>query len=227
MAPLAPWFYTHVWGSGWSKNWIFGSETLLPERWQQIVSLQPDFVEIITWNDYSESSYMCTISSDLPLDMAGINAMINVPQPMRHDAWLELSKHYIQWYKNNARPTVTNDQFYWWYRTHPKNNVVGDAPQYRNDAQDCVAVHTIVKSVTPNGGQYTMMVDLNGSKTSFKITQLEQTECIPFPANPGYVTLSLIGPDGKVWWAEGNNAPQQSSGDNFNAFSNSHSFPSP
>jgi hypothetical protein len=72
-----------------------------------------------------------------------------------------------------------------------------------------------------------MMVDLNGSKTSFKITQLEQTECIPFPANPGYVTLSLIGPDGKVWWAEGNNAPQQSIGDNFNAFSNSRSFPSP
>jgi glucan endo-1,3-alpha-glucosidase len=227
MAPLSPWFYTHVWGSGWSKNWLFGSETLLPERWQQIVSLQPDFLEIVTWNDYSESSYMCTISSDLPIDMEGINAMINVPQPMHHDAWLELSKHYIQWYKNNARPTVTNDQFYWWYRTHPKSNVNGDIPQYLNDAQDCVNVHTIVKSVTPTGGQYTMIVDLNGSKTNFTITQLEQTECIPFPANPGYVTLSLIGPDGKVWWAEGNNAPQQSSGNNFNAFSNSHSFPSP
>jgi glucan endo-1,3-alpha-glucosidase len=227
MAPLAPWFYTHVWGSGWSKNWIFGSETLLPERWQQIVSLQPDFVEIVTWNDYSESSYMCSISSDLPIGMAGISAMINSPQPMHHDAWLELSKHYIQWYKNNTRPTVTNDQFYWWYRTHPKSNVNGDVPEYRNDAQDCLAVHTIVKSVTPNGGQYTMMVDLNGSKTSYKITQLEQTECIPFPANPGYVTISLIGPDNKVWWSEGNNAPQQNSGNNFNAFSNSRSFPSP
>lgn len=227
MAPLAPWFYTHVWGSGWSKNWLFGSETLLPERWQQIVQLQPDFIEIVTWNDYSESSYMCTISSDLPVDMEGINAMINVPQPMHHDAWLQLSKHYIQWYKNNARPTVTNDQFYWWYRTHPKNSVSGDVPNYRNDAQDCVAVHTIVKSVTPLGGQYTVTVDLNGSRTNITITQLEQTECIPFPANLGYVTLSLVGPDGKVWWSEGNNAPQQSTGNNFNAYSNSHSFPSP
>jgi glucan endo-1,3-alpha-glucosidase len=227
MAPLAPWFYTRVWGSGWSKNWIFGSEKLLPERWQQIVSLQPDFVEIITWNDYSEASYMCSISSDLPTDMGGISGMVNSPQPMHHDAWLELSKHYIKWYKNNARPTVTNDQFYWWYRTHPKNNVNGEVPQYRNDAQDCVAVHSIVKSIRPNGGQYTVMVDLNGSKSTYKITQLEQTECIPYPANVGSVTISLIGPDDKVWWAEGKNVPQQSSGNNFNAFANMHIFPSP
>ena len=227
MAPLAPWFYTHVWGQGWNKNWIYGSERLLPERWQQIISLQPDFVEIITWNDYSESSYMCSISSDLPINIGGIASMINSPQPMHHDAWLELSKHYIQWYKNNARPAVINDQFYWWYRIHPKNNVNGDAPQYRNDAEDCVVIHSIVKSIEPNSGHYEVKIDLNGNETSYKITQLEQTECIPFSSNLGYVTISLIGPDNKVWWAKGNNAPQQYNGNNFNAFANSFSFPSP
>jgi hypothetical protein len=72
-----------------------------------------------------------------------------------------------------------------------------------------------------------MVVDLNGSKTSYTITELEQTECIPYPSNPGYVTISLIGPDNNVWWAEGYNAPQQNSGNNFNAFVNSHSFSSP
>lgn len=227
MAPLAPWFYTRVWGSGWNKNWIYGSERLFAQRWQQIVELQPDFVQIITWNDYSEASYVCAISSDLPTDMGGISAMVNSPQPMHHDAWLELSKHYIQWYKNNARPAVTNDQFYWWYRVHPKNNVNGDPPQYRNDAEDCVVVHSIVKNARPNGGQYTVTVDLNGSKTNYQVNQLEQTECIPFPANPGYVTISLTGPDNKVWWSEGKNTPQQNSGNNFNAFANMHIFPSP
>jgi glucan endo-1,3-alpha-glucosidase len=39
MAPIFPWFSTHVWGPGFNKNWIYGSETLLPERWQQIISL--------------------------------------------------------------------------------------------------------------------------------------------------------------------------------------------
>jgi hypothetical protein len=153
--------------------------------------------------------------------------MINLPQPMHHDAWLNLSKHYIQWYKNNMRPNVTNDQFYWWYRIYPKSNASGDAPQFWNDAQDCVAIHSIVKSVTPNGGQYIMLIDLNGSKTNYTISQLDQTECIPFPVNLGYVTISLIGPDKKVWWVEGNNAPQQNNGTNFNAWTNSHSFPSP
>ncbi len=95
---------------------------------------------------------------------------------MNHDGWLGLSKYYIQWYKDNARPIVTNDQFYWWYRMHPKNNVNGEAPDNLNDAQDCVAVHSIVKNVNPNGGQYTMVVDLNGSQTNYIITQLEQTE---------------------------------------------------
>jgi glucan endo-1,3-alpha-glucosidase len=227
MAPLSPWFYTHVWSKTLNKHWIYGSETLLPERWQQIVSLQPDFVEIITWNDYTESTYVCSISQDVPFAIGGVNEMINLPQPMHHDAWLNLSKHYIQWYKNNMRPNVTNDQFYWWYRIYPKSNTSGDAPDFWNDDQDCVVVHSIVKSVTPLGGKYTMMIDLNGSKTSYIITQLEQTECIPFPMNLGYVHISLIGPDSKVWWVEGNNAPQQNNGTNFNAWTNSHSFPSP
>ena len=227
MAPLAPWFYAYVWGQGWHKNWIYGSEQLLPRRWEQIISLQPDFVQIVTWNDYSESSYVCSISSDAPIDMNGITNILSNPQGMNHDAWLDLSKHYIQWYKNNARPTVTDDQFYWWYRTHPKGNVIGDPPNYRNDAEDCVVVHSIVKSISPSGGQYTMVVDLNGSKTNYKITKLEQTECIPFPSNLGYVTISMIGPDNKVWWTNADNAPQRQSGNTFNAFANSHTFPSP
>ena len=227
MAPLAPWFYTYVWSSTFNKHWIFGSETLLPERWQQIVSLQPDFVEIITWNDYTESTYLCSISEDLPLDIGGVNAMINLPQSMHHEAWLSLSKHYIQWYKNNIRPNVTSDQFYWWYRLYPKNNSSGDAPQFWNDAQDCVVVHSIVKSIRPNGGQYTILVDLNGMTSSYNITQLEQTECIPFPINLGYVTISLIGPDKQIWWVQSNNAPQHNNGTNFNAWTNCHIFPSP
>lgn len=159
--------------------------------------------------------------------MGGIYDMINRPQRMTHDAWLQLSTHYIQWYKNNARPVVTQDQFYWWYRVHPKNNVVGEVPEYRNDAYDCVVVHSIVRSASPLGGRYTVEVNLNGSIHRYTVDQLEQTECIPFPANLGFVTISLIGPDNGIWWSNGQNIPLQSSGNNFNAFANSHRFPSP
>lgn len=79
MAPISPWFYTHVWGSGWSKNWLYHSEGLLPQRWEQIIQLNPDMVEIITWNDYSESHYICSIGADLPTGMEGITHQVRPP----------------------------------------------------------------------------------------------------------------------------------------------------
>jgi hypothetical protein len=71
--------------------------------------------------------------------------------------------------------------------------------------------------VTPNGGQYTILIDLNGSKTNYTMTELDLR----------YVIISLIGPDNNVWWIEDNNAPQQNNETNFNAWTNSHTFPSP
>ena len=32
----------------WNKNWYCSSESLWYDRWQQILEVQPDFVEIIT-----------------------------------------------------------------------------------------------------------------------------------------------------------------------------------
>ena len=92
----------------------------------------------------------------------------------------------IQWIQSVLQSHPVADCIFTSCRVHPKSNVNGDVPQYRNDAEDCVVVHSIVKSVRPNGGEYTVTVDLNGSMTNYKVNQLEQTECIPFPANLGY-----------------------------------------
>jgi hypothetical protein len=37
----------------YSKNWLFLSETLWYDRWQQILQLQDDlqYLEIVTWNE--------------------------------------------------------------------------------------------------------------------------------------------------------------------------------
>ncbi|PSR84349.1 glycoside hydrolase, partial [Coniella lustricola] len=57
MAGVSPWFYTRL--PQWNKNWYSSSERLWYDRWMQILELQPDYVQIITWNDYGESSYIC------------------------------------------------------------------------------------------------------------------------------------------------------------------------
>ncbi|KAH6842599.1 glycoside hydrolase family 71 protein [Chaetomium sp. MPI-CAGE-AT-0009] len=61
MMGVSPWFYTDL--PQWNKNWYCSSESLWHDRWQQVLELMPDFVQIITWNDFGESSYICDESS--------------------------------------------------------------------------------------------------------------------------------------------------------------------
>jgi hypothetical protein len=47
----------------YSKNWVFPSDLLWFQRWLEILTLGPTFVEMITWNDYGESHYVGPLSS--------------------------------------------------------------------------------------------------------------------------------------------------------------------
>ena len=46
---VSPWFFTHF----NTKNWVFICEDLPTRRWDEILTMQPDLVEIITWNGKS------------------------------------------------------------------------------------------------------------------------------------------------------------------------------
>ncbi|KAJ5475006.1 hypothetical protein N7539_008072 [Penicillium diatomitis] len=46
-----------------NKNWVFPSDLLWYDRWVEILHLRPQFVEIISWNDYGESYYIGPLSS--------------------------------------------------------------------------------------------------------------------------------------------------------------------
>lgn len=43
---VSPWFYTHF----GSKNWAFICEEQASRRWEQMLQMKPDLVEIISWN---------------------------------------------------------------------------------------------------------------------------------------------------------------------------------
>ena len=60
----SPWFSTHYGPEvSYSKNWIFPADLLWYNRWAEILDLAPQYVEIITWNDYGESHYIGPLSS--------------------------------------------------------------------------------------------------------------------------------------------------------------------
>ncbi|BFZ57142.1 Glucan endo-1,3-alpha-glucosidase agn1 [Savitreella phatthalungensis] len=122
MAGVSPWFFTHF----SYKNWIYKSDDLYTTRWEQLVQMQPDFVEIITWNDYGESSYIGPITGATPYD-----STINSAQWVNghdHTAWLDLTAYYIQAYKQGALFTPSSNKLFMWYRTQSKNAAASADP---------------------------------------------------------------------------------------------------
>ena len=118
MAPVSPWFHTHYgdWVS-YSKNWVFQSNDLWFTRWQELLTLGPRFMEIVTWNDYGESSYVGPLSGQHYDD--GSSKWVN---DFPHLGWLEMAKPFIAAYKAGAAtPTITEEKLVYWYRPTPRD----------------------------------------------------------------------------------------------------------
>ncbi|KAL8765078.1 MAG: hypothetical protein Q9209_007739 [Squamulea sp. 1 TL-2023] len=115
IAPASPWFSTHYGAEvSYSKNWVFPSDLLWYNRWNEILRLSPQYVEIITWNDYGESHYIGPLSSQHYGD--GNSKWVN---DMPHNGWLEMAKPFIAAYKAGSLSIddhVKSDQIVYWYR---------------------------------------------------------------------------------------------------------------
>ncbi|EEA23262.1 hypothetical protein TMatcc_002120 [Talaromyces marneffei ATCC 18224] len=80
------------------QQWYRIGEINLPERMAQILALQPDFVEVITWNDAGESHY---VGNFWPEQIAGTNEG-NYANGYDHTGWQQVIKPFITAYKNGA-----------------------------------------------------------------------------------------------------------------------------
>lgn len=85
-------------------------------QWQWILTNQPDWVEIVTWNDINESTYVVPLSQP-------DQYYSSPPQRFSHAGYLELMKHYIAWYKSGVEPAIATDGIFYFYRTHSTNAV--------------------------------------------------------------------------------------------------------
>jgi len=93
-------------------------------QWKSIIESQPEWVEIVTWNDFGEASYVCPIA-----DFQKTLSFLEPPPRHSHAGYLELSRHFIEWYKAGKPPAVKQEGLFFFYRTHPKDVVVaGDKP---------------------------------------------------------------------------------------------------
>ena len=116
MMPVSPWFYSNL--PQYSKNWLWRGDDLWHDRWTQVLDLQPELVEILTWNDWGESHYVGpnpTYQSGIPTGAAWYVDSVT------HAAWLNDLPYYIQAYKTGSPPPPTQytPHLTFWYRLNP------------------------------------------------------------------------------------------------------------
>ena len=118
MMPVSPWFFTNLPGFG-GKNWLWRGDELWEMRWQQVMEVAPEFVQILTWNDYGESHYIGPVNEkELGLFDSG-KAPVNYAKGTSHDGWRKFLPFYIELYKTGKVPAQIEEGVMAYYRPAP------------------------------------------------------------------------------------------------------------
>ena len=163
MMGVSPWFYTDL--PALSKTYTWRGNKLWNERWEAAAQHQPQFIEIITWNDFGESHYIGDLNP--AEEYAGSEVYVN---NMPHDGYRILLPYYIAAYKGSNATVQTEDLVY----AHTINpgstqgycnpgavvgNAPGQAPAAAADVSvDAIDIYLLLQSpadlsVTVGGGQ--------------------------------------------------------------------------
>lgn len=171
MMGVSPWFYTDL--PQYDKAWVWRGDSMWSLRWNQTLEVLPDFVEIVTWNDYGESHYIG------PIVDAGIpDGAAEYVNGYPHEGWLETLPYQIAAYKHaynaaNAAPSVAagEDKIVYWYRTSPASAGTTDA----------------------TGNNCKSDINVNGYQTCYAITEILQDEVFAIvlasEAGTAYITI--------------------------------------
>ncbi|RDW91852.1 hypothetical protein BP5796_01246 [Coleophoma crateriformis] len=116
MMPVSPWFYANL--PDYDKNWIWRGDDLWYDRWEEVMFVQPEFVQILSWNDFGESHYIGPLDDNQygAFDVGG--APYNYALDMPHDGWRLFLPYVIDLYKSGTA-SVTEEGLVAWYRLSP------------------------------------------------------------------------------------------------------------
>lgn len=202
MMGVSPWFYTDL--PQYNKAWVWRGDDAWSLRWQQTQQILPEFVQIVTWNDYGESHYIG------PIVEGGIpSGAATYVDGYPHTAWLETLPYQIAAYKNaynsaNPAPAVTAEKIVYWYRTSPASagstDATGnDCPSSVNTGgyQTCYAVTDILEdevfAIVEALEAGTATITIGGSTSSYSVSAGQNFISMAFGGNTGTVSVSFNG----------------------------------
>jgi glucan endo-1,3-alpha-glucosidase len=173
MAAISPFFFTHFGANSWNKNWLYRSDDwLYATRWEQLIAMrdQVKSLEILTWNDYGESSYIGPIHGALP---AGSETWT---YGFDHESINVLTNYYSAAFKTGVYPAITKDQIVMWQRPHPRAATASNDGAGRPTGWDrtddqlyAVVLTTGPADVTLTSGSNSQTYSVAGGLTKLKI----------------------------------------------------------
>ena len=178
MAGITPYYKGN--GSNFRVYETYGFEGMAKE-WQTVIDNNVPWVELVTWNDWNESTYLAPLDNgDSPQIWNTHFGKLFLP----HNAYLDASTYFIKWFKCGAPPKITSDSIYYFYRLHKKdtivtvnavnNNAGSGLPNGAENLQDKVFVTTMLTKPA-------QLIIRSGSKVSlFELNAGVQHVSIPF-----------------------------------------------
>lgn len=126
MAGVAPWFFKRL---SSSTNWLNAQDSnIYIDRWVELLKLKPDYIQVISWNDFGESHYIG------PADTTPESQLMEPSRAdyygnLDHSAFLKMSTIFINAYKagqTNVTVTADEEDVFFFYRPQPVDSIPTD-----------------------------------------------------------------------------------------------------
>jgi len=126
MAPLCPYYR----GLGPRNYRVFETRGFegMAREWEAAIAADAQWVEIVTWNDWGESTYVSDFGSPTSTDVWNGHW----GQLPSHAAYLAASAYYIRWFKTGIQ-RIDRDDLYWFYRLSPREKPGFDNPENKTE----------------------------------------------------------------------------------------------
>ncbi len=126
MAGVAPWFFKRL---SSDTNWLNAQDSnIYIDRWVELLKLKPDYIEVISWNDFGESHYIGPADST-PESQLMEPSKADYYGNLDHSGFLKMSAIFINTFKaGETKVTVTADEedVFFFYRPQPVKNIPSD-----------------------------------------------------------------------------------------------------
>ncbi|NCO34001.1 MAG: glycoside hydrolase family 71 [Armatimonadetes bacterium] len=175
MSPITP-FYRGL-GGNYRVFECRGFEGMA-KQWESAIENNATWVEIVTWNDWGESSYVAPFGPPEKRDVGGGN-WGSLPS---HVAFLDASRYYIDWFKTGKPPKITQDKFFYFYRLHPKDVPgtvkIGQEQKGRPSHADSLVDDVFVTAFLRSPAR--LIIDSGGTRQQFQLRRGVHHVSMPF-----------------------------------------------